>query len=78
MDPDFLMAHELSIAKRNTAIHFEETSVVELTINQGVIETADISQTGFVVNGNNLPRRPLQFFAGDDGRDGYRYLNRPH
>ena len=108
MDPEFLIAHEILIAKRNATIYFEEKNVLELTINQGVmsfarddlfrgiipkkvivalvdnqaiaghygknpfkIQHCDISQIGFIVNGDNLPGRPLQFSAGDNGRDGY-------
>ena len=109
MDPEFLVAHEMLLAKRNALIFFEEKNVLELTINAGVmsfarddlfrgiipkkvilalvdsaavaghykknplkIESANLSQVGFVVNGENLPSRPLQFSPGDGfERDGY-------
>ena len=112
MDPEFLVAHEVLLAKRNALIFFEEKNVLELTINAGVmsfarddlfrgiipkkvilalvdsaviagsykknplkIESANLSQVGFVVNGENLPSRPLQFSAGDSfERDGYMSL----
>ncbi|GAV09665.1 hypothetical protein RvY_19167 [Ramazzottius varieornatus] len=94
MDPEFLVAHEMLLAKRNALIFFEEKSVLELTPYQrgwdefrtGVIpkkvilalvdsaaiaghykknpletESANLSQVGFIVSGENLPSRPLQF-----------------
>ena len=109
MDPEFLLAHEILLAKRNALIFFEEKNVLELTINAGVmsfarddlfrgvipkkailalvdsaaiagnykknplkIEAANLNQVGFIVNGENLPSRPLQFSPGDGfERDGY-------
>ncbi|GAU89849.1 hypothetical protein RvY_02351 [Ramazzottius varieornatus] len=109
MDPEFLVAHEMLLAKRNALIFFEEKNVLELTINAGVmsfarddlfrgiipkkvilalvdsaaiaghykknplkVESANLSQVGFIVNSENLPSRPLQFTPGNGfERDGY-------
>lgn len=37
MDPEFLVAHEMLLAKRNALIFFEEKNVLELSINAGVM-----------------------------------------
>ncbi|GAU87224.1 hypothetical protein RvY_00107 [Ramazzottius varieornatus] len=109
MDPEFLVAHEILLAKRNALIFFEGKNVLELTINAGVmsfarddlfrgiiskkvilalvdsaaiaghykknplkVESVSLSQVGFIVNGENLPSRPLQFTPGNGfERDGY-------
>jgi hypothetical protein len=36
MDPEFLIAHEIALSKRNATIYFEERNLTSLTVNQGV------------------------------------------
>ena len=50
MDPEFLIAYEMLIAKRNAIIYFEEKNVLELTINHGVMSFArDDSFRGIIL-----------------------------